>query len=146
MMRNFTKSIAMNTRILALVFLLPIVACSQDESEKSGVADVINKDVNVAAFKAFVAEGKGLILDVRTADEVNEGYIKGAKNIDFFSDEFETEIKKLSTDQPIYVYCRSGGRSGNAAGNMKDWGFKEVYNLDGGINAWKKEGLELVKP
>ena len=108
--------------------------------------EVINKDVDAVKFKFYAEGGKGLVLNVRTADEVSEGYNKGAKNIDYFSDGFEVEVKKLSTDQPIYVYCRSGGRSGQAAADMKKWGFKEVYNLDGGITAWQEKDYEMVVP
>ncbi|HIA11345.1 MAG TPA: rhodanese-like domain-containing protein [Flavobacteriales bacterium] len=108
--------------------------------------DQINKDVDVATFRSYVDKEKGLVLDVRTADEVKEGYIKGAKNVDYFSDEFEAEIKKLPLDKPVYVYCRSGNRSGQAAADMKKWGFKEVYNLNGGITAWQEKGNKMVVP
>jgi rhodanese-related sulfurtransferase len=40
---------------------------------------------------------------------------------------------------PVFVYCRSGGRSGKAAKKMKEKGFKSVYNLEGGIIAWQRE-------
>ena len=125
--------------IIALVIALPVLALSQKQ-------DVINKDIDVATFKSYVDKEKGLVLDVRTADEVKEGYIKGAKNVDYFSDEFEAEIKKLPLDKPVYVYCRSGNRSGQAAADMKKWGFKEVYNLNGGITAWQEKGNEMVVP
>ena len=123
----------------ALVILLPVITLAQNQ-------EVINKDVDVVKFKFYAEGGKGLVLDVRTADEVKEGHLKGAKNIDYFSDGFEAEVKKLSKDQPVYVYCRSGNRSGQAASDMKKWGFKEVYNLEGGITAWQEKGYEIVKP
>ena len=126
-----------NYSTLILVVILPLMSFSQDQ---------INKDVDVATFRSYVDKEKGLVLDVRTADEVKEGYIKGAKNVDYFSDEFEAEIKKLPLDKPVYVYCRSGNRSGQAAADMKKWGFKEVYNLNGGITAWQEKGNEMVVP
>ncbi|MGV6844559.1 MAG: rhodanese-like domain-containing protein [Lutibacter sp.] len=86
-----------------------------------------------------------LILDIRTPSEFKEGSIKGAKNIDFLNSNFFTEINKIDKSTPIYVYCRSGHRSGIATRKMKDLGFKTVYNLIGGVNSWQKKQFQLTK-
>ncbi|MGV6861726.1 MAG: rhodanese-like domain-containing protein, partial [Putridiphycobacter sp.] len=62
--------------------------------------------------------------------------IEGSTNIDFNSPNFKEEIAKLDKAEPVYVFCASGGRSGNAMRMMKDMGFAEVYNLNGGYMGW----------
>lgn len=126
--------------------------CSNAQSSESTTTDeqstqggVINKDVNAAEFAKLVNEGNGLVLDVRTDQEFNSGHIEGATQIDFFSPDFQQKIKALDTNKPVYVYCRSGNRSGQAAKMMKQLGFKEVYNLQGGVGAWQRNGNTLVK-
>lgn len=81
------------------------------------------------------------IVDVRTPDEYTEGRIKDAKNINWNGDDFDTEIVKLDKDKPVYVYCYSGGRSSSAVSKMKKLGFKNIYELDGGIKSWRKAKL-----
>ena len=79
-----------------------------------------------------------VILDVRTDDEVNEGYIPNAIHLDFFQgQDFIDAIKKLDTDKSYYVYCRSGNRSGQACSLMNQLGFENAFNLIGGFNEWK---------
>ena len=78
-----------------------------------------------------------VILDVRTEEEVNEGYIPKAMHIDIHGgQEFIDAIKKLDTDKNYYVYCRSGARSGQACSIMNQLGFENAYNLMGGFNEW----------
>ncbi|HYD21122.1 MAG TPA: thioredoxin domain-containing protein [Flavipsychrobacter sp.] len=84
-----------------------------------------------------------ILLDVRTAEEFAEGYIKGAVNIDWNAPSFTTEVAKLDKNKPVFVYCRRGGRSSAAVQALKDMGFKEVYDLDGGITRWQKDGMPL---
>ncbi|MBW3517872.1 rhodanese-like domain-containing protein [Flavobacterium sp. NKUCC04_CG] len=80
---------------------------------------------------------KGLMLDVRTAAEFKEGHIEGAKNIDFLQDDFEANTAQLDKNQPIYVYCKSGGRSAKAIEKLRKQGFTNLYELEGGYGAWK---------
>jgi rhodanese-related sulfurtransferase len=54
-------------------------------------------------------------------------------------------VKVVDPKKPVLVYCRSGGRSAKAAKQMKDLGFVEISDLDGGITAWKKAGKKVVK-
>lgn len=83
------------------------------------------------------ADADAVILDVRTLQEWNEGIIPGAINIDIFQgQEFINAIDALDKTKSYYVYCRSGGRSGNACGLMSQLGFEKAFNLIGGIMAW----------
>ena len=78
------------------------------------------------------------ILDVRTPEEVEEGYIPNATNIDIYlGQDFLNELEKLDKSKNYYVYCRSGNRSGQACAIMNSVGFTNTYNLEGGFNEWE---------
>jgi rhodanese-related sulfurtransferase len=81
---------------------------------------------------------------VRTPGEFNEGHIEGAQLIDFQSGNFENEIAALDKSKTYAVYCRSGNRSGQAVKVMREAGFKNLYNLNGGVIDWANAGLPLV--
>ncbi len=81
------------------------------------------------------------IIDVRTADEFSNGHLAKAKNIDWNSNAFETGIQELNKENPVFVYCLSGGRSSAAAEKMRAIGFKNVYELEGGIMKWRAANL-----
>jgi len=86
-----------------------------------------------------------VIIDVRTPNEFAEGHIENAINVDFRSETFRDELNKLDRNKTYLVYCRIGGRSGSALTIMKELNFREVYNMLGGINVWKSEGLPTTK-
>lgn len=88
-------------------------------------------------------DANAFILDVRTPEEVEEGYIPNAKNIDIYlGDGFVEEIKKLDASKNYYVYCRSGKRSGQACAVMNSLGIENAYNLAGGFMNWQGEVAE----
>ena len=89
--------------------------------------------LNPEDFKKQVEGKKVQLVDVRTPSEFKSGYIKGAKNIDFFSSKFNVELDKLDKEKPVYVYCRSGNRSRQSAKKMEAMGFVKIYDLKGGI-------------
>jgi phage shock protein E len=85
---------------------------------------------------------EGIIIDVRTKNEYDQGSIKGAlTGYDLTSGEFEEKLDSLDKDKTYYLYCRSGNRSGKAAKIMTEKGFKNVNNL-GGYSNLLKEGFE----
>jgi len=91
-----------------------------------------------------IDSGSVQIIDVRTPEEFNEGHIKNAKNIDFLSPSFTKEISGLDKEKPVYIYCRSGNRSGKSVKDFLNAGFTEVYDLEVGIVGWKSQGLPVV--
>ena len=81
-----------------------------------------------------------VILDVRTVEEFESGYIKGALNMDIRGGaDFLVSIEKLDKSKSYFVYCRSGARSGQACQLMSQMGFSAVYNLEGGVLAWEDD-------
>lgn len=89
--------------------------------------------------------GKHLvILDVRTAQEYRAGHLEGSINLDIRSPSFTEELDALDRSRAYLVYCRTGVRSGRAAALMRSLGFSELYDLEGGMVSWLREGFELV--
>ena len=81
---------------------------------------------------------KAVIIDVRTAEEVAEGIIEGAIQIDIYGGQaFLDALEELDKSKSYYVYCRSGNRSGQACAIMNAQGFENTYNLRGGVMEWQ---------
>ncbi|NJN41250.1 MAG: rhodanese-like domain-containing protein [Flammeovirgaceae bacterium] len=103
-------------------------------------------EIDSETFLKFRQDKKELLLvDVRTPEEFKSGRISGSSNVDVKQSDFESQIQKLDKNKPVVVYCLAGTRSDRAMQIMKKNGFKEVYNLKGGIETWKKEGRPVVK-
>ena len=71
--------------------------------------------------------------------------LPGAVNVDIYSPDFEKRLAALDKNAPLYLYCRSGGRSGQALSKAKALGFKKAVHLSGGILAWEAQGKKTVK-
>ena len=125
-------------KILFLIGIVFLFSCVNTNSQ-------IIQDINAEKFHQLIEKGDGIIIDVRTSQEFNSGHIIDATNIDFHSDDFTDKLKIVRKDVPIYVYCRSGGRSSSAADKMEKLGFTKVYNMIGGIGSWQSEGYETIK-
>lgn len=95
------------------------------------------QSIDVAEAKSMIAKERVSIVDVRTPAEVSHGKIKDAIAINVASPTFKNQISKLDKAAPYIVYCRSGRRSVNACNRMSKEGFTNLYNLEGGFNAWK---------
>lgn len=77
------------------------------------------------------------LVDVRTPQEYEAGFIRNAINIDYFDQEnFASKFEKLDKEKPIYIYCRSGNRSQKAAAKLDSLGFKKIFDLKGGYMNW----------
>jgi thioredoxin 1 len=112
-------------------------ACSQSAEENVAVSDSAQtiKRVNKEEFKAYLEENPtAQLIDVRTPGEYANGTIGQAKNIDFNSASFQTEIEKLDKTEPVLIFCMSGGRSARALKVMDELGFSYVLELAGGYS------------
>jgi thioredoxin 1 len=78
----------------------------------------------------------GQLVDVRTPGEFGGGHLKGATNLDYRNPGFDETLARLDKSKPVFVYCLSGGRSGEAAKLMRAQGFSSVYELEGGYLKW----------
>jgi len=88
--------------------------------------------------KQLEEDNNSVVLDVRTQEEVDMGIITDAIHIDIYKGQgFIYELEELDKTKNYYVYCRSGGRSGQACSIMNQLGFKNAYNLMGGFSEWQ---------
>lgn len=86
------------------------------------------------------------ILDVRTKEEFATGHLAKALLIPWTDKDFKTRAaKELDPKKPVFVYCRSGRRSAEAAAALAELGFTAVQNLEGGIIAWQNAGKPVTK-
>ena len=129
-MRNLSF---LKTLLLCSGLLFLSSACSQAPKSQPG-------DVDIETFQKLMDKKGAQLVDVRTAEEYGEAHIPEATNYDFYGDNFEQQLMTLDPGKPVLLYCRSGNRSGQALEMLKERGFKEVYNLEDGLLAWKKAG------
>jgi len=125
-------------RIIFFVAVLITVNLSQGQAQ-SQLLDVKSFDTRMASTKDKI------VLDVRTNDEYNQGHLENAVMIDYYQPDFKQRLTKLDKAKPVFVYCAAGVRSEGAAQALVDLGFKQVYDLQGGMNAWKKAKMPIVK-
>jgi len=92
--------------------------------------------------KRLNQENSLFLLDVREEDKWGQGHIAGSINI--FSGYLQNRIEDLPKDQPIVVICNVGNRASLGASILRQEGFKEVYNLLGGMIAWKNAGYYIT--
>jgi len=90
-------------------------------------------------------QADAIVLDVRTPEEYADARIAGAINVDYYASDFKDQVDELDKDATYILYCRSGNRSEDANRIMRDLGFAEVYEVDGGIVAWDGAGLPIER-
>jgi len=112
--------------------------------DQTGVFEDISASEAYSLVQDHMMSPSFVIIDVRTADEYNAEHLDGAINIDFYASDFEARLDMLDKSKVYLLYCRSSNRSGQAMDTMEDLGFVEVYNMTGGIQAWKDAGYSTV--
>jgi rhodanese-related sulfurtransferase len=150
----------MRKSIVILVFTTLLFSACQDTKQnnntqnetetKSGGEEVKSEQPKVISEilspEKFIEKFKSIpgaqMVDVRTTEEVAKGKVENALNIDIYSKKFDEEISKLDKSKAIFVYCKGGTRSAEAANKCKELGFKEIYDMEGG---WDKYSSEKKK-
>lgn len=125
--------------LTALVAAILIVAsCAPIEEggtlSVKQAAEMIRKDSSV------------VLVDVRTPEEYGQGHIKGSRQINYYEANFHSQLESLPKDKTLILYCRSGRRSAEARTFLISIGYSRVFNMIGGIIAWRKQRLPLVGP
>ena len=138
---------------LALAIVLIAAGCGGDDgssaAEPSGPTDQSDAQlVTVSADEAAVIHESPpdgmVVLDVRTPEEFAAGRLEGATMIDFYAPDFADQLAQLDGNTPYLLYCRSGNRSGQTLTLMRQMGFTDVTEIDGGIAAWQQAGLPVT--
>jgi rhodanese-related sulfurtransferase len=107
--------------------------------------------LNADEFEKAIQKENVQVLDVRTAGEFQNGHIKNALQANWNDKvEFSRRAEHVDRNKPVYVYCLAGGRSAAAAKWLRENGYKDVFELNGGMNAWRAgskpvEGLMAEK-
>lgn len=86
-----------------------------------------------------------LLLDLRTPDEFATGHLANATLMNFYDADFRDRLLTMNRHQPTLIYCRSGNRSGQALAMMRELGFRNVYDIGGGIMAWQNAGYAIER-
>ena len=118
---------------LFIIILTSLSLHSQNTIESISYADYLNID-NSNDF---------IVIDVRTPEEHNIKRIKNSININFYDEKFIDFFKIYEKDENILIYCRSGRRSLEAVKNLSKKGFKNIYDLKGGILALDKSLVDF---
>lgn len=127
------------TRFFSIALFLFCLSCHTD----SGKGAVL---LSPDEFETrLLNKPESQLLDVRTPAEFQEGHIAHALNLNIHDERFAAEIQKLDKSRPVMVYCAKGGRSANAAEQLKRAGYPEVYDLSGGMEAWRDAGKNTVQ-
>lgn len=101
------------------------------------------KEVDPAEARRRHDEKTAVVIDVREPHELREGYIAGARHIPL--GRLQAYVNELLDELEIIFVCRSGNRSAGAAAALTKAGHANVYNLAGGMIAWKHQGLPVVE-
>ncbi len=140
--------------LTALTFVVSVfifISCS-DSKEKSDLTPETTKPIIAKTGVEIIsmndvtqkmAEPNMQILDVRSPEEFEDGHLKNAINMNVNGESFQSEVEKLSKENPVIVYCKSGTRSTNASSQMEAMGFKTIYNFTGGFSEWAANGNEI---
>ena len=102
------------------------------------------REIEPAAADAL--RGEAVFLDVREADEYEQGAIPGAMHLPRGFLEVQIEGRIADKSAPIVIYCAGGTRSAFAAKSLADLGYVDVVSMAGGFNRWKDEGLNWQTP
>jgi thioredoxin len=121
----------MKSKLFSLLLLSFLFLSCQGQTAKT----VQTLEVKAYAEKLKTTQNPQL-LDVRTPQEYDVEHLENAANVNINSADFATKAAQYDKAKPIFVYCKVGGRSAQAAAKLAEMGFKEIYNLEGGIMKW----------
>jgi len=100
--------------------------------------------VTATDLKDLIGKDEVTLIDARDPDEYASGHIPGAVNV--YVGNMDTEARNISSEKPVVVTCSWGGRGSLATSILKRRGFKTVFNMLGGMNAWKALNYPLERP
>ncbi|MDT0552951.1 rhodanese-like domain-containing protein [Urechidicola vernalis] len=135
-------------KLLSLAMLLVLVfatSCKSDEkkNEPAPIEEVVTVIETISTSELEKLGNDIQLVDVRTPEEFEQGYIKNAINLNVKSDEFLEQTILIDKSKPVYVYCMAGVRSTKAAEKLKDAGFTKVYNYTEGYGTWLDQGKQI---
>ena len=127
------------------ILLLTLCSCVDSNDFDPNTIPVNVLDVENHQMVKLLEDNPGVLLDIRTPEEVTKGFLTNASFINFYDESFLQKASWIKKNQAIYVYCHAGGRSSKAAEMLIELGFREVYNLVGGYSKWLEDGYLVEK-
>jgi phage shock protein E len=122
--------------ILLYIFIPKNISVSKYAGQAAVIQAIeYNFHLSADAFLDRIKEPNMTIIDIRTPQEYSSGHIDGAINIDFYAPDFAQQLERLDKVAAFSIYCRSGSRSGKALDIMKNLGFTNVADLQGGYSS-----------
>jgi thioredoxin len=122
-------------KIALALLVFALTSCNGQTQKNSKLIDP------VAFKKEIAATPNAQILDVRTPEEYASEHLQNAQNVNWLSPDFVANTSKYDKYKPVFVYCKSGGRSHKAAEKLAELGFTNIIELEGGILKWDAAGL-----
>ncbi|MCP4165443.1 MAG: rhodanese-like domain-containing protein [Chloroflexi bacterium] len=142
----------MNRRLSLLtllsLFVLLLGACGGTTSPAAPPAETIDLEslpVNIQTddVAALLENPDVIIIDVREQYEYDEGHISGVELIPLGT--IPERMDEIPTDKTVIAVCRSGNRSSQATEFLRQQGFDNVHNMEGGMNAWTADGYQVER-
>ena len=137
--RNLRNAILI---VLSISTLSLLMATASPDSAPGITSNAVNVSTP-EAYALIESHPDMVIIDVRTPQEYQAGHLDGAINLNYYSRGFLDRLKALDKNNTYIVYCRKGIRGGIALEMMRSLGFKEVYNILGGLALWAEEGRPM---
>jgi phage shock protein E len=129
------RSVAAGAVLVAM--LLAVVGYSM---YSSGTEEHLSVD----SFASLARKEGTVLLDVRTVEEFDQGHLPGARNLDATSPTFHEQLQGMDRNATYAIYCCTGKRSAATLEFMKEAGFTDVSDLDGGYTLWVREGMKVT--
>lgn len=152
---NHTILNRINILFISFGIAFSMLACQGQQTQAEEATSTPGKETTTVAtsekmspatfLSSYKATEGAQLIDVRTPQEVATGKVAGATMINYRDGDFVDKIGKLDKEKPVFIYCRSGGRSGQAAAKMERMGFVHIVDMKGGMMAWDKAGLPVEK-
>ncbi|MDC0870921.1 rhodanese-like domain-containing protein [Flavobacteriaceae bacterium] len=119
----------MKKLFLILVLICSFTSCAQETKKPQLISQEEFAKISTKEVQ---------LLDLRTPQEQQQGFIEGAILINFFDSDFISKVTtRFDKNKPLYIYCAVGGRSNKAARKLISVGFDSIYDLKGGFTKWK---------
>jgi rhodanese-related sulfurtransferase len=134
-------TLGLNRKLIGLTFVLLLLVAACSSGSDTATIELVSP---ATAAQVIEDDPAGLVvLDIRTPEEFDEVRLSGSVNVDYYASDFADQLDNLDKNDPYVMYCRSGNRSSDAVKTMKDLGFVEVYEIDGGIANWYDSGFPV---
>ena len=131
------------TLTLLVIAAVLLTACGSASGQANTQIAKLPADIDVATAASLMGRQDVFLLDVRTQAEYDQGHIPDITLIPL--DQVQSRLSEIPKDKTVVVTCRTGNRSAQAAQMLRQNGYTDVHNMQGGIVAWERAGYPVEK-